>query len=237
MAKKFWPGEDAVGKRLTLTFYPGVSREVVGVIGDVKLRGLAHRDPIAALFVPHGQIPLPDMELVARTTQDPRLLGPSVDAAVHALDPDLAVVDVGTMEEYLGTSLSEARFNMQMLAVFAALALVLSAVGIYSVLAYAVRSRTREIGIRMALGAEGARLVRMVVFQGMRPALIGLAIGIIGSLALGRLLSTLLFGVATTDLVTFASVSALLAAVALAACAVPAWRATRVAPTTALQEG
>ncbi|HEY7113523.1 MAG TPA: ABC transporter permease [Thermoanaerobaculia bacterium] len=237
MAKKFWPGEDAVGKRLTLTFYPGVSREVVGVIGDVKLRGLAHRDPIAALFVPHGQIPLPDMELVARTTQDPRLLGPSVDAAVHALDPDLAVVDVGTMEEYLGTSLSEARFNMQMLAVFAALALVLSAVGIYSVLAYAVRSRTREIGIRMALGAEGARLVRMVVFQGMRPALIGLAIGIIGSLALGRLLSTLLFGVATTDFVTFASVSALLAAVALAACAVPAWRATRVAPTTALQEG
>jgi predicted permease len=237
MAKKFWPGEDAVGKRLTLTFFPGVSREVVGIVGDVKLRGLSHVEPIAALFAPHGQIPLLDMALVARTAQDPRLLGPSVDAAVHGLDPDLAVVDVGTMEEYLGTSLSEARFNMQMLAVFAGLALVLSAVGIYSVLAYSVRSRTREIGIRMALGAEGSRVVRMVVFQGMRPALIGLAIGIVGSLALGRLLSTLLFGVATTDFVTFASVSALLAAVALAACAVPAWRATRVAPTTALQEG
>jgi len=237
MAKKFWPGEDAVGKRLTLTFYPGVAREVVGVTGDVKLRGLAHVEPIAALFVPHGQIPLFDMALVARTSQDPRLLGPSVDAAVHALDPDLAIVDVGTMEEYLGTSLSEARFNMQMLAVFAGLALVLSAVGIYSVLAYSVRSRTREIGIRMALGAQGGPLVRMVVSQGMRPALIGLAIGIVGSLALGRLLSTLIFGVGTTDFVTFAAVSALLAAVALAACAVPAWRATRVAPTTALQEG
>jgi predicted permease len=237
MAKKFWPGEDAVGKRLALTFYPGVAREVVGVVGDVKLLGLAHLEPIAALFVPHGQLPRFSMSLVARTSQDPLLLGPSLDAAVHALDPDLAVVDVGTMEEYLGTSLSEARFNMQMLAVFAGLALLLSAVGIYSVLAYAVRSRTREIGIRMALGAQGGRLVRMVVFQGMCPALIGLAIGIVGSLALGRLLSTLIFGVGTTDFVTFASVTALLAAVALAACAVPAWRATRVAPTTALQEG
>jgi predicted permease len=237
MAKKFWPGEDAVGKRLTLTFFPGVVREVVGVVGDVKLRGLAHVEPIAAVFVPHGQIPLLDMSLVARTAQDSRLLGPSVDAAVHAIDPDLAVVGLGTMEEYLGTSLSEARFNMRMLAAFALLALLLSAVGIYSVLSYSVRSRTREIGIRMALGAEGGRLVRMVVFQGMRPALIGLAIGIAGSLALGRLLATLIFGVGSTDLVTFASVSALLTAVALAACAVPAWRATRVAPTTALQEG
>ena len=237
MAKKFWPGEDAVGKRLTLTFYPGVVREIVGVVADVKLLGLARVEPVAALFLPHGQTPLSYMSLVARTAQDPRLLGPSVDAAVHALDPDLAVVDVGTMEEYLGVSLSEARFNMRMLAVFALLALVLSAVGIYSVLAYSVRSRTREIGIRIALGARGGRVVRMVILQGMRPALIGLAIGITGSLALGRLLGTLLFGVGSTDLVTFALVSTLLAAVALAACALPAWRATRVAPTTALQEG
>jgi putative ABC transport system permease protein len=236
MAKKFWPGEDAVGKRLTLTFYPGIVREVVGVVGDVKLLGLAHAEPIAALYVPHGQLPLSWMSLVVRTAQDPRLLGPAVDAVVHRMDPDLAVVNVGTMEEYLSTSLSEARFNMLLLAVFAALALVLSAVGIYSVLAYAVRSRTREIGIRMALGAEGSRLVRMVVFEGMRPALIGLAIGIAGSLALGRLVATLLFGVASTDLATFAAASALLAVVALAACAVPAWRATRVQPTTALQE-
>jgi predicted permease len=236
MAKKFWPDQEALGKRLTMTFYPGVVREVVGVVGDVKLLGVARTDPVAALYVPHGQLPLSWMSLVARTEQDPRLLGPAVSAAVHAIDPDLAVVDVGTMEEYLGTSLSEARFRMLLLAVFAGLALLLSAVGIYSVLAYAVRSRTREFGIRMALGAEGSRLVRMVVSQGMRPALLGLAIGIAGSFALSRLLSTLLFGVAPTDLATFAAASALLAAVSLAACAVPAWRATRVAPTVALRE-
>ena len=237
MAKQFWPGEEAVGKRLTMTFYPGVVREVVGVVGDVKLRGLEKTSPIAALYVPYAQMPRSWMSLVVRTAQSPGSVGSAVEAAVHAVDPDQPVVDMKTMEEHLGASLAHARFSMLLLAVFAALALLLSSIGIYSVLAYAVKRRTREIGIRMALGADGGDLVRMVVFQGMRPALIGLAIGVAASLVLGRLLAGLVFGIAPTDPLTFAAASALLSGVALAACAVPAWRATRVEPTQALQEG
>jgi putative ABC transport system permease protein len=133
-------------------------------------------------------------------------------------------------------SMSHARFNMMLLAVFAGLALVLSAIGIYSVLAYSVRRRTREIGIRMALGATARDVLRYVVVQGMRPALIGLAIGLAGAFALGRTLSSLVFGIPATDPATFASVAVLLGLVALAACALPAWRATRVQPTEALAE-
>ena len=237
MAKKFWPGEDAVGKRLTLTFHPGVVREVVGVVADVKLRGLAKTAPIAALYVPYVQMPQYSMALVVRTAQDPGSVGSAVEAAVHAVDPDQPVVDMKTMEQHLGASLAHARFSMLLLSVFAALALLLSSIGIYSVLAYAVKRRTREIGIRMALGADGGDLVRMIVLQGMRPALIGLAVGIASSLLLGRLLAGLVFGIAPTDPLTFAAASAVLSAVALAACALPAWRATRVQPTEALQEG
>ncbi len=237
MAKKFWPGEDAVGKRLTLTFYPGIVREVVGVVADVKLRGLAKTTPIPALYAPFAQMPRFSMALVVRTAQNPGSVGSALEAAVHAVDPDQPVVDMKTTEEHLGASLAHARFSMLLLSVFAALALLLSSIGIYSVLAYAVKRRTREIGIRMALGADGGDLVRMVVLQGMRPALIGVAIGIASSLVLGRLLAGLVFGIAPTDPVTFAGASALLAVVALAACALPAWRATRVQPTEALQEG
>ena len=237
MARRFWPGEDAVGKRLTLSFYPGVLRQVVGVVGDVKLRGLALAEPIAAVYVPHSQMPLSWMSLVVRTKVPPRSLVSAVAAAVQRIDPDQPVTGAGTMEEHLGESLSHARFTMLLLAVFAALALALSAVGIYSVLAYGVRRRTREIGIRMALGAQAADVVRMVVLQGMRPALIGLAVGLAGSLAFGRALASLVYGVSPTDPLTFAGVSILLALVALAACALPARRATRVDPTEALQEG
>ena len=237
MAMKFWPGEDAVGKRLTLTFHPGIVREVVGVVADVKLRGLAKTAPVAALYLPYVQMPQYSMALVVRTAQDPGSVGSAVEAAVHAVDPDQPVVDMKTIEQHLGASLAHARFSMLLLSVFAALALLLSSIGIYSVLAYAVKRRTREIGIRMALGADGGDLVRMIVLQGMRPALIGLAVGIASSLLLGRLLAGLVFGIAPTDPLTFAAASAVLSAVALAACALPAWRATRVQPTEALQEG
>ena len=237
LARRFWPGEDAVGKRLTLTFYPGVVREVVGVVGDVKLRGLAQTQPLDALYAPHAQMPRDTMSLLVRTAQDPRSVAGALEAAVHAIDPEQPVEDVKTMEEQLGSSLAHARFNMLLLAVFAGLALLLSAVGIYSVLSYNVRRRTREIGIRMALGADGQNVVRLVVLDGMRPALIGLAIGLAASLALGRALESLVFGIRATDPLTFAVVTALLALVALTACALPAWRASRVEPTAALQEG
>jgi len=237
MARRFWPGEDAVGKRLTLTFRPGILREVAGVVADVKLRGLSQTQPIAAIYVPHGQMPNYTMSLLARTSQSPRSVAGALEAAVHAVDSEQALEDIKTMEERLGESLAHARFNMLLLAVFAGLALLLSAVGIYSVLSYNVRRRTREIGIRMALGADGQNVVRLVVLDGMRPALIGLAIGLAASLALGRALESLVFGIRATDPLTFAAVTALLALVALTACALPAWRASRVEPTAALQEG
>jgi putative ABC transport system permease protein len=237
MAKRFWPGQSAVGKRLKLSFSPETQREVVGVVADVKLRGLAKTEPVPALFAPHAQMPWGWMALLVRTAQDPASISSAVRAAIHAIDPNLPIVEVGTMEEHLGKTLSHPRFNMLLLAVFAVLALVLSALGIYSVLSYAVRRRTREIGIRMALGANRRDVLRLIVLQGMRPALIGLAIGLAGALALGRALSSLVFGVRATDPLTFAAVSLLLGLVALAACAVPAWRASRVHPTEALHEG
>ncbi len=236
MARKFWPGQDAVGKRLTLTFYPGVVREVVGVVADVKLRGVAHVEPIAAIYGPSAQLDRFSLALVVRTAVEPRSLASAVTAAVQAIDPEQPVTDIETMEQHAGDALTHARFAMLLLAAFAVLALLLSAVGIYSVLAYAVRRRTREIGIRMALGAQRSDVIRLVVGQGMRPALLGLVIGLAGSLAFGRALSSLVFGVSPTDPATFASVAALLATVALLACALPARRATRVEPTEALQE-
>jgi putative ABC transport system permease protein len=237
MARRFWPGEDPVGKRLVLSFYPGVSREVVGVVADVKLRGLSVVRSIDAIYVPLAQIPNTWMSLAVRTSAQPARLAGAVEAAVHAIDPEQPIADVATMEEFLGESLSHPRFTMLLLAAFAGLALVLAAVGIYSVLWYSVRRRTREIGIRMALGAQATDVVRMVVFQGMRPALVGLVIGIAGSLALGRVIASLVHGVSATDPPTFVAVSVLLALVAVAACALPAYRATRVQPTQALHEG
>jgi putative ABC transport system permease protein len=237
MARRFWPGEDAVGKRFTLSFVPGVVREVVGVVADAKLKGVRVQEPVAATYVPLAQQPRSGMNLAVRTASTPRSFSAAVGSAIHAVDPEQPMVDVSTMEERLGESLSHQRLTMLLLASFAGLALVLAGVGIYSVLSYSVRRRNREIGIRMALGADGADVVRMVVLQGMRPALLGLAIGIAGSLALGRALARLVYGVRATDPTTFVAVSVLLALVAAAACAVPAYRATRVEPTQALHEG
>ena len=237
MARRFWPGENAVGKRLTLSFFPNVQREVVGVVADVKLRGLAKTEPIAALYLPHAQMATDWMALLVRTAHDPGSIASAVRQTVRAMDPDQPILNVGTMEQHLGETLSHPRFNMLLLAIFALLALALSALGIYSVLSYGVRRRTREIGIRMALGANRRDVLRLIVVQGMRPALIGLAIGLGGALALGRALSSLVFGVRATDPLTFAAVSLLLGLVALAACAIPAWRASRVHPTEALHEG
>jgi putative ABC transport system permease protein len=236
MARRFWPGENAVGKRLTLTFHPDTVREVVGVIADVKLRGLANTEPLAGQTAPHAQMPVSWMSLVVRTARNPRGVASAVTAAIHAIDPEQPVEGIGTMDEFLRDSLSQQRFSMLLLAIFAALALVLAAVGIYGVLAYAMRRRRREIGIRMALGADGIALLGLVVFQGMRPALLGLAIGLVGSLALGRALTSLVFGVSPSDPLTIGAVSVLLVLVALAACALPAWRATRIEPTRALRE-
>src|SRR6201987_6147523 len=236
MASEFWPNENPIGKRLTLSFYPGKVREVIGVAGDVKFRGLDSRKSLATVYVPLAQITFWNQAMVVRTSGDPASSASAMAVTVHQQDADQPLRDVRTMDDILADSLSQQRFSMLLLASFAGLALVLAAVGIYSVLAYAVRQRQREIGIRMALGAQLGDVLRMVVAEGMRPALIGVALGLAGALALKRAVSSLVFGVSESDPFTFLSVSVLLAMVALVASILPAYRATKVDPMRALRE-
>jgi predicted permease len=244
MAKRFWPNEDALGKRLTMTFAPEKIREVVGIVGDVKLDGLDQVELNSAIYEPLAQISAPPsgewrsfgLDVVVRTTTPPATLVSAVTNSVHEIDPQQAVAHVMTMDQFMAESISPQRFNMLLLATFAGLALVLAAIGIYSVLSYAVRRRVREIGIRMALGAQIRDVLRLVVFEGMKPAVAGMLIGLTGALLLGRVLAKLVFGVKTTDPATFAAVSILLMAVALLATAVPAYRATRVDPMRTLRD-
>ncbi len=243
MAKHFWPGEDVIGKRLTDTFFPDKVREVVGVVGDVRQDGLDIAPP-DTMYLPLGQLSTPTqfgwhsfpMSLVARTASNPASLVSAITQAVHRVDAEVPVTTIITMDDFVAESLSQQRFNMLLMASFAGLAVLLAAVGIYSVLSYSVRRRVREIGIRMALGAQIGDVLRLVVLEGMTPALIGLASGLAGALALGRILSRLVYGVSATDPATFAAVSCLLALVAFAASIVPAYRATRLDPLTTLRE-
>jgi len=245
MAKQFWPNEDAIGKRLSLTFFPGVVREVVGVVGDVKERGLDNNDPISTLYWPISQFFMPEsmgkfhgfgVELVVRTVNDPINSTSALRSLLHELAPNTPVVDVQTMQAIVDKSLAPQRFNMFLLAAFGGLALLLAGVGIYSVLAYSVRQRMREIGVRMALGAQMNDVLRRVIVDGMKPTLLGVVIGVAAAFALGQVLSTLVFGIQATDMVTFGSVSLLLLIVGLLASVLPAWRATRVNPLTVLRE-
>jgi len=233
MAKRFWPNEDPMGKRLVTAFAAEKPREVVGIVGDVKYRGLDHREPVAAMYVPFDQVPSRGLALAIRARGS---VAPEAVAAIHSVDPGQPVDEVLPLERLLASSLSRQRFGMLLLGSFAVLALVLAAVGIYSVLSYAVRHRGREIGIRMALGAQVSDVLRLIVLQGMRPTALGMGIGLAAALALGRALSSLVFGVSAADPWTLGGVAALLALVALAACLVPAMRATRVDPMKALRD-
>jgi putative ABC transport system permease protein len=244
MAKRFWPNENPLGKHLTLTFYPGVAREIVGVVGDVKLDSLDETRPVATVYWPLDQIFAPPseawrsfpMSLAVRTGADPMSAVTAVTSAVHEVDPETPVTDVISMNDLVSNTLTPQRSNMFLLAAFAGLALVLTAVGIYSVLSYAVRRRVREIGIRMALGASHSDVLKMVVIDGMKPILVGVGIGLAVALALGRVLSSLIYGVRPTDPLTFATVASLLVAVGVLATIVPAYRATRVEPVRTLRD-
>ena len=244
MAKRFWPNENPLGKHLTLTFYPGVAREIVGVVGDVKLDSLDETRPVATVYWPLDQIFAPPseawrsfpMSLAVRTGADPMSAVTAVTSAVHEVDPETPVTDVLSMNELISNSLSPQRSNTLLLAAFAALALVLTAVGIYSVLSYAVRRRVREIGIRMALGASHCDVLKMVVVDGIKPILLGVGLGLAIALGLGRVVSSLIFGVRPTDPLTFAAVASLLVAVGVLATIVPAYRATRVEPVRTLRD-
>ena len=235
MARRFWPDENPIGRNVTLGLMSDAPRQVVGVVSDVKLLGLDARESVPAVYVPVAQAPSVAESIVLRTTVQPDTLAPSVINAIFQVDPEQPVLDIATMHEVIGTSLAQQRFAMTLLTAFAAIALLLAAVGIYAVLSYTVRQRVREIGLRMALGAPAASVLQMIVVEGMAPTLVGLAIGIASAIALGRLLTTLIFGITARDPSTFAAVSAILVAVGLLASLMPAYRATCVDPLEALR--
>jgi putative ABC transport system permease protein len=246
LADKFWPGENPVGKRVAFEFKgesvadpQPVWREIVGVAGHVKHYGLNGVDRVQ-LYAPVGQRPLwiqPErpMTLFVRATRDPETVAGAVRGEVGRIDPDVPVYRVETMEQVVSNELAQPRFSSLLLAAFAGLALTLASVGIYGLVAYTVSRRTREIGLRMALGARAADVLRLVVAQGMALVAIGLGVGLAAALALGRLLASQLYAVSASDPATFAIVAVLLLGVTLAASWIPARRATRVDPLVALR--
>jgi predicted permease len=235
MARQYWPGENPIGKRLRISFTPEIPREVVGVVADVKDQGLGVLEPVPMLYQPVQQKDFGNLSLVVRCNSNPLELVSSITQVLYRLNPELPVRNVQTMEDVVALSLTQQRFSMFLFAVLAGLAFLLAAVGVYSVLAYSVRRRVHEIGIRMALGARALDVLQLVVIEGMKPTLIGVAIGIFGAYTLSGILSRLIYGVSTTDPWTFGTVILMLAIVALIACVIPAYRATRVEPVTVLR--
>ncbi len=237
MAEKFWPGRDPIGARITFdgsSDSAAVWRTVVGVVGDVHEESPGRR-PYPQVYLPFDQATSRSVMIAVRTSGDPRGLLPALRRVVHRIDPGLPLSQVSTMEDRVATVLARPRINAVLLGGFACTALLLAVVGIYGVIAYGVVQRTRELGIRMALGARGADVSRLVVRQGMVPVLAGIGMGLVGALAGGRLLRSLLFGVGPTDPIAFGAVTIVLLGVGLAATWVPARRATRADPLMALR--
>jgi len=232
-ARRFWPHDNPVGKHLW--FDPKETFTIVGVVGSVKQEGLDTDGKIVAYFSQLQQ-PSGGMFLVARATSGAPALARAVVNEIHAVDPNVAVYGIRTMQERLYDSLARRRFSTFLLGAFAAFALLLATVGVYGVMSYLVTQSTHDIGLRVALGAVPGDIVGLVVRQGMQLAIVGIAIGLAGGAALTRLMAGLLFGVRATDALTFAAVTAVLAVTALAATAIPALRATRVDPIVALRE-
>ena len=236
MAKKIFPEEDPIGKRITFDLrdqHPDWF-EIVGIVGDVKHYGL---DQVTTLqiYEPYTQQTFPSMTLIVRTAGDPTHLSAAIRNQVLSLDKEQPIANIQTLDRYVSTAMAERQFSMLLLGVFAAVAMVLAAVGIYGVLNYAVTQRTHEIGIRLALGAGRHDLLKLVIGHGMLLTLLGLAIGLSVALAMTRVMSILLFEVSATDPLTFVAIPLLLTAVALLACYVPARRATKVDPIIALR--
>jgi len=234
-ARRFWPGEDPIGRPIAVGQGGFNDRaEVIGVVGDVRY-GQMDEPPQPDVYIPHLQSSRSSLVLFVRTAGNPAALTQAVEREVHALDKNLPVYDVKTMNERIRDATSRARFSAVLLAVFAAIALVLAAVGIYGVMSYLVTQRTREIGIRIALGAGSADVLSLVVRRGATLALAGIAIGVAGALASTRVLATLLYEVKPGDPSTYITIAAVLAAVALLASYIPARRASSVDPSSALR--
>jgi putative ABC transport system permease protein len=235
LARRYFSGVDPIGKRVTVEMaLDPVPTEIVGVVKDVKFQALTEEAP-PTVYVGHAELPYSFMTLVVRTQGDPSSLAPAVRREIYAIDKDQPVGDVRTLEAWLASSIAQSRFNTQLLSVFAAVALLLAAVGIYGVMAYSVTQRTHEIGIRMALGARARDVLALVIRQGMAVTLVGIAIGLAVAFVLARAVSSLLYGVSATDPFTYVAIPVLFTGVALVANLVPAWKATQVDPSAALR--
>lgn len=235
LAKQLWPGENPIGKRLTVFSPAGeVSRTVVGVAGNIKYQSLEEAAG-PQMYVPYSQDPANALYLVIRTASKPEVIARGVRFRVLGLDRNLPVEDMMTMQQRLARRGVLPRFYTSVLGSFAAMALILAAVGVYGVMSHVAAQRTHEVGIRFALGASREDILKLVVGQGLRPTLIGVVIGVGGALILMRSLSSLLYGVKPTDPLTFVVVSVILTAVALLASYIPARRAMKVDPMVALR--
>jgi putative ABC transport system permease protein len=244
-AHRFWPQGDAIGRRVSIDTMPNSNpqmprwRTIVGVVGHVKHYALdvegreqiyfPHRQPLFGVFAPR------DMTLAVRTSQDPGSVTNAIRERIFAIDKGLPPYNIATMDQLVSTSVAQPRLNLSLLVAFAVLALVLAAVGVYGVMAYAVTQRTHEFGIRTALGASPTDVLKQVFLEGGRLAALGLALGLIAALLLTRLMASLLFGVSPSDPITLGLVAVILALVAFAACYIPARRAARVDPVIALR--
>jgi putative ABC transport system permease protein len=235
MARQFYPNEEPVGKRINVSWgHADIPYEIVGVVGDVRQSGM-EKAPAAGVFIANLQEPTGPVNLVIRAQGDPKLLAQTIQREIHSMEPDLPIADVRTLDASVSASVAAPRFNTILLGGFAALALVLAAVGIFGVISYSVAQRTQELGLRRALGADTWSVMRLVLFQGIGLTVIGLVIGVAGALAVTRLMNALLFDVTATDTLTFVAVSAVLLVVAFAACYLPARRAAKVDPMVALR--
>jgi putative ABC transport system permease protein len=232
-AKHFFPGQNPIGKHLANS-RDMVQREIVGVVADVKFRALNGADT-EEMYLPMAQVPWPTTTLLVRSEANSQALVSAVRAKIAEIDPNLPVAGISSMEQVVGASVAQPKLTMQFAGIFAGFALLLAAIGIYGVMAYSVTARNQEMGIRVALGARPADILRLVVGQGMRMTLIGVALGIVVSLALTRLLASLLFRVEATDPVVFSAAALVLVGAAFAACYLPARRATRVDPIVVLR--
>ncbi len=236
LARKYWPGGDPLGKRVRTGFEgKGKWASIVGVVGDIRQQGLRNQvEP--ELYRPYPQHDfLPDMTVMVRSTSDSPALAASIRDAVWSVNKNVPITHLASMDEVVARSIEQPRSTMLLLSLFAAIGLILGLIGIYGVISYSVTQRTPEIGIRIALGAATADVLKLVLGHGMKLVFCGIAAGLVGAIALTRLLSSLLFGVSATDPATFAIIAALLSLAALLACYLPARRATRLDPITSLR--
>ena len=235
MAKKYFANQDPVGKQLEVMWDGSGPDEIVGVVGDIR-DGALEKEPEPAIYWTHAREPsYSGMALVVRTSGDASRFQTAIQKEIRAIDPEQPIADVRTMKEVISRSIARPRFNTLLLTIFAGVALVLASVGLYGVMNYSATQRTHEVGIRMALGATRADIMRLVVGNGMLLTLIGIGLGVAASLGLTRVMASLLFGITATDVPTFLGVSVVLVAVALIANYIPARRATRVDPVIALR--